>query len=624
MNVFAGFAPWIVYWILIGSVSFRTAVLIAFLLSLIVTVQSILHGARPKLLEVGGAIAFAVLVVVTFATNDDFLERWIQPLTNAALLAIALGSVLLRKPFTLQYAEESVSPEDAAKPGFVYINTIITWVWVAAFAIMTVSSIIPPAFQGDATIHEGGSTLSLVCYWVIPFTGLGLAAIFTAKFPDWFVAKLSEPPASGPGPYGEPVELAPAPAPQAGPLSLTATPSRSLADAPFSLTVTGAAPGTPVELTAQTLDAFGRLWSATASRVVAADGTVERPEALIESMVPADDGPLDVYAPAREAMAVTVSAKVAGETVGATLVRRLVAKDVVRTQNGGERWGGVLFMPPAAQAPAPGVLVVPGTGGVDSVASTASLLASHGFATLAIDLTDDPVHPEDIDEIPLERIGDAAAWLAARAEVGRVGVLAQSRGAEGALAAAALVDGFDPGAMVLVSPSAYAWQALNDEGAVPEAPAWTLAGLPLPFAPMDPDATMHELLRNALMEGRDRQRHRPTLLHLASSFPADRAPTTAALPADRVDAPLMLVVGEADELWPSAAMAQAIRARRGDRPDDVLLSYRDCGHFLRHPVLPTTASWTAGIAFGGTPEGLAAAQADSFPRIVAFLRDQLS
>src|SRR3954451_13379614 len=185
MNVFAGFAPWIVYWILIGSVSFRTAVLIAFLLSLIVTVQSLVRGGKPKLLEVGGTIAFAILVVITFASNDHFLERWIQPLTNASLFAIALVSVLIGKPFTMQYAVESVTPEEAAKPGFKYINTIITWVWVVAFGIMTVASIFPPAIEGDATIHEGGDTLSIVGYWVVPFTALGLAAIFSAKFPDW-------------------------------------------------------------------------------------------------------------------------------------------------------------------------------------------------------------------------------------------------------------------------------------------------------------------------------------------------------------------------------------------------------------------------------------------------------
>src|SRR3954469_6473903 len=120
MNVFAGFAPWIVYWILIGSVSCRPAVLIAFLLSLIVTVQSLVRGGKPKLLEVGGTIAFAILVVITFATDDQLLERWIQPLTNASLLAIALASVLMGKPFTLPYAEESVTPEEAGKPGFTY------------------------------------------------------------------------------------------------------------------------------------------------------------------------------------------------------------------------------------------------------------------------------------------------------------------------------------------------------------------------------------------------------------------------------------------------------------------------------------------------------------------------
>ncbi len=308
MNVFAGFAPWIVYWILIGSVSFRTAVLIAFLLSLIVTVQSLVRGGRPKLLEVGGTIAFAILVVITFATNDHFLEQWIQPLTNASLFVIALASVLMGKPFTLQYAVESVTPEEAAKPGFTYINTIITWVWVVAFGIMTVASIFPPAIEGDATIHEGGDTLSIVGYWVIPFTALGLAAIFSAKFPDWFVAKLGEPDAGGPGPYGEPVELAPAPAavgrPAGADRDAVARPGRRAVLAHADRRGARHA----VQLTAQTLDAFGRLWSARDQRVVAADGSIERPLALIEEMVPADDGPLDVYAPPREAMAVTLSA----------------------------------------------------------------------------------------------------------------------------------------------------------------------------------------------------------------------------------------------------------------------------------------------------------------------------
>jgi hypothetical protein len=107
----SGLAPWIVYWILVGNVDFRLAVLIAFGVAAFELLQVFLHGEKPKVLDVGSTVAFAVLTIVTFATDDTFLERWIQPITSGALLAIALGSILVGKPFARQYARESVPPE---------------------------------------------------------------------------------------------------------------------------------------------------------------------------------------------------------------------------------------------------------------------------------------------------------------------------------------------------------------------------------------------------------------------------------------------------------------------------------------------------------------------------------
>ena len=49
------------------------------------------------------------------------------------------------------------------------ITTSITWLWVGAFAGMTVSSAIPPIVQGDATLLDTRSPLSFICYWVVPF-----------------------------------------------------------------------------------------------------------------------------------------------------------------------------------------------------------------------------------------------------------------------------------------------------------------------------------------------------------------------------------------------------------------------------------------------------------------------
>ena len=51
----------------------------------------------------------------------------------------------------------------------------MTWMWVVAFGLMFVSAMIPPIVDGDATILDMDDTLSIVCYWVIPYTVLGIA-----------------------------------------------------------------------------------------------------------------------------------------------------------------------------------------------------------------------------------------------------------------------------------------------------------------------------------------------------------------------------------------------------------------------------------------------------------------
>ena len=62
-------------------------------------------------------VAFAV---PTFAYTGDeqWLERWFQPLSNGALFLIALVSVLIGKPFALQYAREQAPPEVQESPRF--------------------------------------------------------------------------------------------------------------------------------------------------------------------------------------------------------------------------------------------------------------------------------------------------------------------------------------------------------------------------------------------------------------------------------------------------------------------------------------------------------------------------
>ncbi len=182
--LFASFLPWIVYWIMVGNVDFRLAVLVAFAISAFRLVEGLRAGELPKVLDIGSTAAFAVLTVVSYATNDHFLERWIQPLTSGCLLVIALASVVIGRPFARQYAREQVPPEVLRSSTFLRTTTVITWAWVGVFAAMTVSSLIPPIVDGDATFTDQDDTLGVIFYWVIPFVALALGVLFTKWYPE--------------------------------------------------------------------------------------------------------------------------------------------------------------------------------------------------------------------------------------------------------------------------------------------------------------------------------------------------------------------------------------------------------------------------------------------------------
>jgi hypothetical protein len=179
-----GFAPWIVYWVLVGNVPFTTAVLVALAIAVAASVIGRIIGKPGRTLEIGAVATFLVLTVLTFTLSESFIERWIQPLSNAGIFLVALIGLLIGKPFVREFAAAEQPPDVVKTELFGRITSVLTWIWIAAFAGMTVSSAIPPIVEGDATILDTKSPLSFVCYWVIPFSLLGLAALASRFLPD--------------------------------------------------------------------------------------------------------------------------------------------------------------------------------------------------------------------------------------------------------------------------------------------------------------------------------------------------------------------------------------------------------------------------------------------------------
>jgi hypothetical protein len=188
MGILLGLAPWIVYWVLVGNVPFAVAVLVALAVAVSAFVLGRVRGGPGRALEIGAVATFLVLTVMTFTLSQSVMERWMQPLSNAGIFLVALTGVLIGKPFVREFAEVGQPAHVVKSDLFARITTLLTWIWVGAFAGMTVSSAIPPIVYGDATILDTKTPLSFICYWVIPFALLGVAAFASRILPDRIAA----------------------------------------------------------------------------------------------------------------------------------------------------------------------------------------------------------------------------------------------------------------------------------------------------------------------------------------------------------------------------------------------------------------------------------------------------
>ncbi|BBY07088.1 hypothetical protein [Mycobacterium noviomagense] len=171
MGILFGYAPWVLYWVLVGNIPFTVAVLVALAIAVAALV------VRRGVLQLGAVATFLVLTVLTLILGQVFLERWILPLSNAGIVLVALSSVVIGKPFMREFAGADLTTRLANTDLFARVTTLLTWFWVAVFAAMTVSSSIPPIMDADASILERKTPLSFLGYWLIPFALLGLAVL---------------------------------------------------------------------------------------------------------------------------------------------------------------------------------------------------------------------------------------------------------------------------------------------------------------------------------------------------------------------------------------------------------------------------------------------------------------
>lgn len=270
---------------------------------------------------------------------------------------------------------------------------------------------------------------------------------------------------------------------------------------------------------------------------------------------------------------------------------------------------------PAQGEPKGAILLIGGSlGGItEYVDRAAEALQQQGYTVLAASYFRAPGQPRNLERIPLETFDKALAWLAAQPEAptDRLAVLGTSKGAE----AAPLIALRHPEirAVIAASPSSAVWPGIDWDSvnALNADSSWTSDGEPLahiPYASFHPSVLIGDLGR---------------LYRNAVERVADHP--DAAIPIEDLQAPVLLICGEIDRLWPACPMSRQLRERAeaAGGPSVTVLAYERVGHAILEPPYPhpdvgPTPYW------GGTAEDANEARAESWERVLDFLHEHVA
>jgi hypothetical protein len=186
MTILLILAPYGAFATLMLVSSATTSLFAATSICLAVIAYDRFYGRSIKILGAGSAILFACLGLYLALTGSAWSVSAVKLTVDSGMLAIALASLAVRFPFTLQYAREAVDAETAALPGFLTANYIITWAWTAAFVLMLLANVL--------MIYVPG--LPLWCGIAIAFAARNSAVYFTKWYPAYRRAKYPAPPST--------------------------------------------------------------------------------------------------------------------------------------------------------------------------------------------------------------------------------------------------------------------------------------------------------------------------------------------------------------------------------------------------------------------------------------------
>lgn len=187
MTIFLILAPFGAFSLLMMVTSTIESLIAGALVAAATIAYDLGRGNSIKILAAGSMMLFVALAGYFALTEVTWSSTAVRLTVDAGTLAVALASIAVGTPFTLQYAREAVDADTMKLPGFLTANYIISAAWAAAIVLMAAANIF--------TIY-----LPSLPLWIGIAIGFGArngAVYFTRWYPRHLRAKYGTPPASG-------------------------------------------------------------------------------------------------------------------------------------------------------------------------------------------------------------------------------------------------------------------------------------------------------------------------------------------------------------------------------------------------------------------------------------------
>lgn len=174
MTIFLILAPYGAFAFLMLVTSATVSLFASATICLAVIALDVARRRSIKVLGAGSAVLFSGIGGYIALVDPGLSSAAVKLAVDAGIFLISAISMLIRYPFTLQYALEAVPAETAAMPGFTRANYIITGVWTAASLLMMIGN--------AAMLYVPG--LPIWSSLAIAFAARNSAVYFTKWYPE--------------------------------------------------------------------------------------------------------------------------------------------------------------------------------------------------------------------------------------------------------------------------------------------------------------------------------------------------------------------------------------------------------------------------------------------------------